>query len=102
MFWFGGYMLLHYPETFTYNAYLTSMFSLFFSIFGLSLAFQGSVDREKAKKAAHRIFALIDRTSLIDPLSDDGAMILDNGKLHSAPHAVYDSTVQEDWVEVTF
>ena len=48
------------------------MFSLFFSLYGLTLATQGAVDREKAKRAAVRIFALADRESQINPLSDAG------------------------------
>jgi hypothetical protein len=51
----------------------------FFSMYGLTLAFQGAVDREKAKKAAQRIFALTDRRSQIDPLSDEGVIVADAG-----------------------
>lgn len=72
MFWWGGYLLLHYPGIFTYRAYLISMFGLFFSLYGLTLAAQGAVDRDKAKAAAARIFALTDRVSEIDPLSEEG------------------------------
>jgi ATP-binding cassette, subfamily B (MDR/TAP), member 1 len=85
MFWFGGYLLLNYPESFTYRSYLISMFSLFFSMYGLTLAFEGTVDREKAKAAAQRIFTLADRKSLIDPLSDDGVIILDDGTVQPVP-----------------
>jgi hypothetical protein len=51
----------------------------FFSMYGLTLAFQGAVDREKAKKAAQRIFILTDRVSQIDPLSDKGVIVSDDG-----------------------
>jgi hypothetical protein len=51
----------------------------FFSMYGLTLAFQGAVDREKAKKAAQRIFTLTDRRSRIDPLSDEGVIVSDDG-----------------------
>jgi hypothetical protein len=51
----------------------------FFSMYGLTLAFQGAVDREKAKKAAQRIFALTDRRSQIDPLSDEGVIVAVDG-----------------------
>jgi len=72
MFWWGGWLLLNYPETFSYQSYLISMFALFFSMYGLTVAAEGAVNREKAKAAAHRIFALTDRQSLIDPLSEEG------------------------------
>lgn len=63
---------MNYPNKFSYREYLISMFSLFFSLYGLTLAAQGAVNREKAKQAAARIFELTDRQSLIDPLSDSG------------------------------
>ena len=34
--------------------------------------FQGATDRKKANEAAARIFALIERKSEIDPLSEEG------------------------------
>jgi hypothetical protein len=48
-------------------------------MYGLTIAFQGAVDREKAKAAAARIFALADRRSQIDPLSDEGLIVSDDG-----------------------
>jgi hypothetical protein len=48
------------------------MFALLFSLYGLAIAAQGAVNRDKAKLAADRIFTLIDRQSEIDPLSDLG------------------------------
>ena len=42
------------------------------SLTGLAAAMSGLTDAEKAKKAAGRIFELIDRKSDIDPLSDEG------------------------------
>lgn len=68
----GGWLMTNYSDVFSYLGYLISMFALFFSMYGLTLAAQGAVDREKAKLAAHRIFALTDRKSLIDPLRDEG------------------------------
>ena len=47
------------------------MWALLFSLYGLAIAAQGAVNREKAKLAAHRIFELVDRKSKIDPLSAD-------------------------------
>lgn len=72
MFWWGGWLLLNYPDVFSYRGFLISMFALFFSMYGLTIAAQGAVDRKKAKQAAHRIFALTDRQSEIDPLSQGG------------------------------
>ena len=72
MFWWGGWLLANYNDTFSYRDYLVSMFGMLFSLYGLALAADGMVDKDKAKRAAARIFALIDRESLIDPLSDEG------------------------------
>lgn len=72
MFWWGGWLLSNHPNKFGYRAYLIAMFSLLFSLYGLAMAAEGAVDREKAKAAAARIFALTDRQSQIDPLSDEG------------------------------
>jgi hypothetical protein len=43
-----------------------------FSLYGLSVAFEGAIDRNKAKLAADRIFDIIDRESAIDPLGENG------------------------------
>jgi ATP-binding cassette subfamily B (MDR/TAP) protein 1 len=72
MFWWGGYILFNYPNTYSFRDFLISMFALFFSLYGLAAAAQGAVNRDKAKLAANRIFTLIDRQSQIDPLSDLG------------------------------
>jgi len=72
MFWWGGWLLFKYSDIFSYRDYLISLWGLFFSMYGLTIAFQGAIDREKAKMAAHRIFTLIDRQSEIDPLSEEG------------------------------
>ena len=72
LFWFGGWLLTTYPESFTFRDYLISLFSLLFGLEGMGFAAQGATDRKKAKAAANRIFELIDRHSAIDPLSDEG------------------------------
>ena len=72
MFWWGGWLLFHYPSTYAYRDFLISMFALLFAMSGLSIAADGGVDRNKAKNAAARIFELTDRQSLIDPLSTEG------------------------------
>jgi len=75
MFFWGGWLLSEYPNTFSYRDYMVSMFSLFFSLYGLTIASQGAVDRKKANRAAARIFELIDRQSEIDPLTEAGKAI---------------------------
>lgn len=72
MFFVGGWLLATYPTTFSFRDFLISMFSLLYSVSGIAMAAQGATDRKAAKKAAHRIFELIDRQSLIDPLSTEG------------------------------
>ena len=72
MFFWGGWLLVEYPNSYSYLEYNISMYSLFFSLYGLTIATQGAVDRKKANLAAARIFEIIDRQSEIDPLSKDG------------------------------
>lgn len=71
MFWWGGWVLSNYGN-FTYRQYLISMFSLLFSLSGMSVAFMGATDKTKAQLAADRIFGLIDRESPINSLSNEG------------------------------
>jgi ATP-binding cassette subfamily B (MDR/TAP) protein 1 len=52
------------------------MFSLLYGISGMGVAFQGATDRGKANLAANRIFALIERESQIDPLSEEGDKVV--------------------------
>lgn len=72
MFWWGGWLLTTYPGIYTYRDFLISLFSLLFGLEGMGFAAQGATDRDKAKKAANRIFQLTDRKSAIDPLSQEG------------------------------
>ena len=71
-FWWGGWLLFNYPETFSFNDFLISMFALLFSLFALGAAAQGATDKPKAEAAAGRLFYLINRKSAIDPLADTG------------------------------
>ncbi len=75
MFWFGAWLLHDQPETYTFRDFIISMFGLFFSLYGLTVALEGATDRKRAKLAADRIFHLIDRQSSINPLSDQGQML---------------------------
>lgn len=70
--WWGGWLLFNYPDTFSFNDFLISMFALLFSLFGLGAAFQGVSDRKETEKSAGRVFYLLDRESEIDPLNDEG------------------------------
>lgn len=72
MFWWGGYLLWNYPNNFSYRDFLISMFSLLFSLSGLTVATTGATNREKSIDAAKRIFDLIDKKSAIDSLSNEG------------------------------
>ena len=72
LFWWGGWLIDRYPNTYTSRGYLISMFSLLFSLSGMAAAQQGATDRPKALDAAGRIFELIERKSAIDPLSTEG------------------------------
>jgi len=71
-FYFGGWLLNKYPESFTFNDLLISIFCFLFSLFGLGVAFQDMSDRKETEASASRIFYLLDRKSEIDPLSDEG------------------------------
>lgn len=72
MNWFGGYLLYKFPEKYTFEDMLISMFGLMFGLTGIGIAMADLTDSEKAKAAAKRIFDLIDRQSTIDPLTDEG------------------------------
>ena len=70
--WWGGYLLFHYHDIFTFHDFLISNFALLFSLFGLGAAFQDIADRKETEKSAGRIFYLLDRKSAIDPLGEEG------------------------------
>jgi hypothetical protein len=73
MFWFGAWLLHNNPDKYEFRDFIIAMFALFFSLYGLTLAFEGATDRRRAKLAADRIFDLTDRKSAIDPLSEEGS-----------------------------
>ena len=75
LFWWGGYLLINYPDKFTFEDFLISMFSLLFSLFGLGTAFMDVKDKNKCIESAKRVFYLLKRESRIDPLSEDGKVI---------------------------
>ena len=70
--WFGGYLIFHSPELYTFKDFLISNFAILFSLFGLGAAFNGVSEKKVTEKSAGRIFYLLDRKSEIDPLSEEG------------------------------
>lgn len=88
MIWFGAWLLNNFPEKYSFRDFIISMFGLFFSLYGLTVALEGATDRNKAKLAADRIFSLIDRRSAIDPLAEQGTKGV---KLHDS-----DDTSEEE------
>jgi len=72
LFWWGGWLIFNHPNLYTFLDLNISMFALLYGLSGMSIAFQGATDRDKANLAAYRIFNLIERESLIDPLSEEG------------------------------
>lgn len=76
MFWWGGWLLVNYPDSWSFRGYLISLNSLLFSLSGLSVAIMGATDSAKAKLAAKRIFELVDRKSPIDSLSKEGKKVV--------------------------
>jgi hypothetical protein len=78
LFWWGSWLINRYPESFSTESFYISLFGLQFSMYGLSIAFEGAIARDKAKAAAARIFELMDRQSAIDPLSKKGLKPIDD------------------------
>ena len=75
MYFWGGYLLVHYPGTFDFSAFLTAQFAFLFSTFSLGAAFQDIDDRKEVEESATRLFSILDRQSKIDPLSDEGKIL---------------------------
>jgi len=72
MFWFGAWLLHRKPDTYEFRDFIIAMFALFFSLYGLTVAFENATDRTRAQLAVERIFSLTDRQSAIDPLDEGG------------------------------
>ena len=77
--WFGGWLLFTFPDDYEFKDFLISNFAVLFSLFGLGAAFQDVSDRKEVEKGAARIFYLLDRTSAIDPLSEEGKKLDSKG-----------------------
>jgi len=75
LFYWGGWLLMQYPDRYDFKDFLISNFAIIFSLFGLGAAFQDMSDRKQMEASASRIFYLLDRVSLIDPLSKEGEIL---------------------------
>jgi ATP-binding cassette subfamily B (MDR/TAP) protein 1 len=71
LFWWGGYLIVNYPNIFKFHDFLIAMFSLLFALFALGASSIGSVEKKEAELATGRVFYLMDRKSEIDPLEDE-------------------------------
>mmetsp|Transcript_3513 Transcript_3513/g.8954 ORF Transcript_3513/g.8954 Transcript_3513/m.8954 type:complete len:1406 (+) Transcript_3513:103-4320(+) len=72
LYWWGGFVLSTYPDTWTFKDFLIAIFALLISIAGTTIGSSGTTDKKVAEEAANRVFALIDKQSEIDPLSETG------------------------------
>lgn len=77
LFWFGGWLMIY--KGYSFNSFLIASFGILFSFVGLGSAFSGLSDRAQVEKSAGRVLYLLDRKSMIDPLSDAG-LVLDGEK----------------------
>ena len=70
-FYWGGWVLLNYPEYFSFRDFCISIYSFNYIFFALNASGVG-VDREGGKTALKNMFKIIDQKSQIDPISGDG------------------------------
>merc|ERR1712037_79872 len=71
LFWWGGYLIVNYPNIFKFHDFLIAMFSLLFALFALGASSIGSVEKKEAELATGRVFYLMERKSEIDPLENE-------------------------------
>merc|ERR1712238_24200 len=72
LYFWGGWLLLEYPEMFEFQDFLISQFAFIFCLLGLAAALQDMDDRSEVEASAKWIFSILDRQSAIDPLSEEG------------------------------
>ena len=72
LLFFAGWLLHEHPEEFTFVEMLNSNFALYFSLLGLGIALKETANKEEIKLATSRVFYLLDRPSVLDPLSRKG------------------------------
>jgi hypothetical protein len=46
-FWFGAWLLQKFPDKYDFNDFVISMFALFFSLYGLTVAFENATGMMK-------------------------------------------------------
>ena len=72
LYFWGGYLLLNYPEHYGFGDFLIAQLSFIFATLGLGAALQDIDDRNEVQASAKWIFSVLDRKSQIDPLSGEG------------------------------
>jgi ATP-binding cassette subfamily B (MDR/TAP) protein 1 len=75
IFWFGGWAINEDPGQFGFLDFLITMFVFVFSVSGLAGSVSRIANQDSALDAASRVFELINRKSLIDPLTNEGIML---------------------------
>jgi len=68
-FFWGGWLITTYPNTYTFRGFLISMFALIFALFAFGASSIGAIEKKLAGEASGRIFYLINRKSAIDSMS---------------------------------
>lgn len=72
LYFWGGWLLLNYPGHFEFSDFLIAQLAFIFATLGLGAALQDIEDRDEVEASARWIFSILDRTSKIDPLSNEG------------------------------
>ncbi|CAB9505477.1 Leptomycin B resistance protein pmd1 [Seminavis robusta] len=72
MYWWGGYLLINYPEQFEFRDFIIAQFTFILGVIGLGAALADLDSRDDVRKCAIRVFKILDRESPIDPLSEEG------------------------------
>ena len=98
MFWFGGWLLFRFPEKYSFEDMMISMFGLLFGLTGVGVALADMADSAKAKVAAKRIFDLIDRQSEIDPLNEAGRKDIKSPCVYGSKKVLIDNDEEEEEV----
>jgi ATP-binding cassette subfamily B (MDR/TAP) protein 1 len=75
-FWFGGWLMFNYPTVYTFDDFWIANLASRLSLMGLGFALQDVADSKALEASAKRIFYLLDRKSTIDPLSEEGHVIV--------------------------
>lgn len=68
-FFWGGWLIITYPNAYSFQDFLISMFALIFALFAFGASSIGAIEKKLAGEASGRIFYLINRESAIDSMS---------------------------------